>query len=76
LKAAAVPRAKFYEVRMAAVNAGGDPGPWQNLDLLSKSKGITIGKLTPGTTYTFQVRSLGGSTGYSEWSNSVSRMCL
>jgi hypothetical protein len=76
LKVTPIPRAKFYEVRMASVNSGGDPGPWQNLALFNKSKRMTIGELTPGTTYAFQVRAVGGSTGYSEWSNSVSRMCL
>jgi hypothetical protein len=76
LKVTPIPRAKLYEVRMAPVNSSSGAGPWQNLGLFSSSKGITIGELTPGSTYAFQVRAVGGSTGYSEWSNSVSRMCL
>jgi hypothetical protein len=38
-------------------------------------KAIVIKDLIPGTTYVFQVRAVGGSTGYSDWSNPVSRMC-
>jgi chitodextrinase len=36
---------------------------------------MSVNGLTPGTTYVFQVRAVGGSTGYSDWSNPVSRMC-
>jgi hypothetical protein len=32
--------------------------------------------LTPGTTYSLQVRAVGGSTGYSDWSDAVSHMSL
>jgi chitodextrinase len=37
---------------------------------------MTIDGLTAGTTYMFQVRAVGGSTRYSDWSNPVSRMCV
>lgn len=30
--------------------------------------------LVPGTTYELQLRSVGGTTGYSDWSDPVSRM--
>jgi len=32
--------------------------------------------LTPGTTYNVQVRAIGGSTGYSDWSDPSSHMSL
>ena len=32
--------------------------------------------LTPGQIYTVQIRAIGGSTGYSDWSNPVSHMAL
>jgi hypothetical protein len=35
---------------------------------------IKLTGLKPGTTYAFQVRSL-GKTGYSDWSDSVTLMC-
>jgi chitodextrinase len=57
------------------VGAGGVPGGWQTAGLFTTSKSMTIAGLVPGTTYTFQVRAVGGSTGYSDWSNPVSRMC-
>jgi|ERR1700686_1011541 len=40
------------------------------------SQHIIFDGLTPGTTYTIQVRALGGSTGQSDWSDPVSHMCM
>jgi hypothetical protein len=75
LKVTPIAHAKCYEVRMAVVCAGNTPGPWQTAGLFTNSRSMTINGLTPGTTYMFQVRAVGGSTGYSDWSNPVSRMC-
>ncbi len=75
LKITRIPRARCYEVRTAAVGAGNVPGAWQAAGLYTNSRSMTISGLTPGTTYSFQVRAVGGSTGYSDWSNPVSRMC-
>ena len=75
LKVTPIAHAKCYEVRSAAVGAGGVPGGLQTAGLFTTSKSMTIAGLVPGTTYTFQVRAVGGSTGYSDWSNPVSRMC-
>jgi hypothetical protein len=75
LKVTPIAHAKCYEVRMAVVCAGNTPGPWQTAGLFTNSRLMTINGLTPGTTYMFQVRAVGGSTRYSDWSNPVSRMC-
>jgi hypothetical protein len=75
LKVTPIAHAKCYEVRMAVVCAGNTPGPWQSAGLFTNSRSMTIDGLTPGTTYMFQVRAVGGSTRYSDWSNPVSRMC-
>jgi hypothetical protein len=75
LKVTPIAHAKCYEVRMAVVCAGNTPGPWQTAGLFTNSRSMTINGLTPGTTYMFQVRAVGGSTRYSDWSNPVSRMC-
>ena len=37
---------------------------------------MPVNGLTPGTNYTFQVRAIGGSTGYSDWSDPVSHMSM
>jgi hypothetical protein len=70
-----IAHAKCYEVRAAAVCPGDVPGRWQTAGMFTNSRLIRIVGLDPGTTYTFQVRAIGGSTGYSDWSNAVSRMC-
>jgi hypothetical protein len=75
LKVTPIAHAKCYEVRMAVVCAGNTPGPWQSAGLFTNSRSMTINGLTPGTTYMFQVRAVGGSTRYTDWSNPVSRMC-
>jgi Fibronectin type III domain len=75
LRVTPIAHAKCYEVRSAAVGAGNAPGPWETAGLFTNSRSMSITGLTPGTTYVFQVRAVGGSTGYSDWSNPVSQMC-
>jgi hypothetical protein len=40
------------------------------------SRALPVGGLTPGSNYQFQVRAVGGSTSYSDWSNPVSHLSL
>jgi hypothetical protein len=75
LKVTPIAHAKCYEVRSAAVCSGNILGPWQTVGLFTNSRSMTIDGLTLGTTYLFQVRAVGGSTRYNDWSNLVSRMC-
>jgi hypothetical protein len=75
LKVTPIARAKCYEVRSAAMTNGGGQGSWQAAGLFTKSQSMAISGLVPGTTYAFEVRAVGGATGYSDWSNPVSRMC-
>ncbi|MCX7009715.1 MAG: fibronectin type III domain-containing protein [Kiritimatiellaeota bacterium] len=72
----AVAHAKSIEVRLAVVGAGNVPGPWQSAGLFTDSRALAINGLTPGTTYQVQVRAIGGSTGYSDWSDPSSHMSL
>lgn len=65
-----------YEVRFAALGAGGTPGPWQPGGVFSNTRDLAANGLTPGTTYTIQVRAVGGSTQYSDWSDPVSHMSM
>ena len=37
---------------------------------------LVLTGLTPGQTYTVQIRAVGGSTGYSDWSDPVSHMAM
>ena len=66
-----VARAKSYEVH--AVNGATTPA----VSVIStRTRRIVVGNLTPGTTYNIQARAIGGSEGYSEWSDPVSHMSL
>ena len=73
LKISPIARAQCYEVQMAEIGAGNVTGSWKNAGIFTSSR-ITITDLVPGTTYVFQVRAI-GATGYTDWSNPVSRMC-
>jgi hypothetical protein len=75
LKANRIANAKCYEVQSVAMGADGGPGPWQAAGLFTSTRSMKIAGLVSGTTYLFQVRAIGGSTGYSDWSNTVSRIC-
>ena len=62
LKVTPIAHAKCYEVRAATVCADNTPGPWLAAGMFTNSRSMTIDGLTPGTTYMFQVRAIGGST--------------
>jgi len=66
--------AKTYDLRSAPVTAG-IPGTWTTVTLTSVKKTVPVTNLTPGTIYAFQVRAL-GTLGYTNWSDSVTRMAI
>jgi hypothetical protein len=67
-------RARSYEVRYAPLGTGGTPSAWATATFTSAKKAAPVNSLTPGTTYAFQVRAL-GRLGYTDWSDSATRMC-
>jgi hypothetical protein len=69
LKPTTISGAMSYDVRYAAVGAGGTLGAWTLLTLTSP-KVATISGLTPGTSYQFQIRAL-GKLGYTDYSESM-----
>jgi len=42
----------------------------------TQARNIVIPGLTPGVVYTLQGQAVGGSTGFSDWSDPVSHMCM
>jgi hypothetical protein len=64
-----VSNAKSYEVRHSST-----PNVWVPGGVFTQARKIVVENLTPGTMYTFQVRAVGGTTGYSGWSDPVSHM--
>jgi hypothetical protein len=71
VKVVPVPTARSYEVRISY-----GPNGWQGVGVFTSSRSILIDGLTPGTTYNVQTRAVGGSTGYSDWSDPVSHMAM
>jgi Fibronectin type III domain len=65
----AVTNARAYQVQFASGTAA-----WQEAGIYPNTKGIVLTNLTPGTTYNVRIRAVGGSTQYSDWSATVSRM--
>ena len=64
------------ELRRAVLETSGAPGGWQSGGSFTNSRSMPLNGLTPGATYTIQARAIGGSTGYSDWSDPVSHMCM
>jgi hypothetical protein len=68
--------AKVYELRYGSVGAGGaPPASWTMQTVPNARRPAAIHGLTPGTTYAVQVRAY-GLLGYTEYSDSVTRMCV
>jgi hypothetical protein len=65
-----VANAKSYEVQTK--NGGG----WTPAGVFAQTRGIVLPGLTPGQNYSVQARAIGGSTGYSDWSDPVSHMVM
>jgi hypothetical protein len=68
-------KALHYELRHAAAGSDGVPGEWSSTTLTQVKTMVPVDNLTPGIIYVFQVRGF-GRLGYTDWSDSVSRMCI
>ena len=72
----AVRKAKTYELRYGPVGPGGaTPTSFLTQTIPHAKAAASIDGLTPGTTYAIQVRAY-GSLGYTEWSDSSTRMVI
>lgn len=71
-----IPNAKNYEPQHALIGPGGTLGPWVGGGLFSNSQQLLLTGLAPGAEYMVQVRAIGGSTGYSDWSNMQSHRVM
>ena len=76
LRVGPIANAQNYEPEYALIGPGGVPGPWVSAGLFSNSRSMPIEGLTPGAEYIFRVRAIGGSTGYSDWSDSRSHRSM
>jgi hypothetical protein len=68
-----LPGALHFDLQYGVVSKGSVPTTWETIPLTS-TKPATITDLTPGATYTFQIRAL-GRLGYTDWSDSVTFIC-
>jgi hypothetical protein len=71
LRLTPIANARNYQVQIQTGQGG-----WQEAGLFSQARRIVLQTLTPGTVYNLRVRAIGGSTGYSDWSDVTSRMSL
>jgi hypothetical protein len=65
-----VDNARSYEAQVK--NGGG----WTPAGVFTQTRRMVLTGLTPGQIYSVQVRAVGGSTGYSDWSDPVSHMAM
>jgi hypothetical protein len=71
LRVTSLRNARSYEVQRRTGN-----GAWTAAVVSQQARVIVVPDLVPGTLYSFRVRAVGGSTGYSDWSDAVSHMSL
>jgi len=64
-----VDNARAYEVQTST-----GTGQWQHAGTYTYTRNAVVENLTPGATYNIRARAVGGSTGYSIWSDPVSHM--
>ena len=64
-----IDNARAYEVQKMNGTGG-----WITAGIFTRSRRIVVENLVPGSTYSLQARAIGGSTGYSPWSDPVSHM--
>jgi len=62
--------ARSFEVQIK--NGGG----WMPAGIFPYTRGIVLPGLTPGQVYSVQARAIGGSSGYSDWSDPISHMAM
>ena len=67
---------RTYELEKVTIGPDGTRGPRQAGGLFTGSRAMLLSGLTPGTIYAVHVRTVGGSTNYSDWSESVTRTCI
>ena len=63
-----------YQLRWAPVGSGGTPGNWTEQPVGNIKSPAVVTGLIPGTAYAFQVRGV-TNAGYTDWSESVTRIC-
>lgn len=73
--AAPVANARCYEVYAAVVGPDGTPLEWRFHGTATAARKITATGLTPGTMYLLRIRAIGGTTGYSDWSDAMTQRC-
>ena len=71
LRVSSVPNARAYEVQYRV-----GAGAWTAGGSYPSARAIAVPNLVPGTLYEFRVRVIGGSTGWSDWSDASSHMCM
>jgi len=75
VKAKRYPKAVSFVLRYATIGADGKPGSWTEIPFVS-SRAVTVSGLTPATNYAFQIRALGHVGGYTDWSETVTRIAI
>jgi hypothetical protein len=73
---AAARNVRSYEVEYAEVPmSGGDPA-WRSAGVMTNGRRLVVAGLTRAVTYLVRVRAVGGASGYSDWSQPATEMCL
>jgi hypothetical protein len=76
VKVKKVKNAKSYELILRLMAENGELGPPQSGGVHTDTRKMLVTGLIPGGNYQIMARAVGGSDGYSPWSDAVVRRCL
>ena len=71
-----IPNSRCFEIEAGMLDDEGRPGPWMHRGLVTVSRNMPVNDLVPGKLYLFRTRAVGGSTGYSDWSDPASHRAM
>jgi hypothetical protein len=64
-----IPNARSYQLRVCPIEPNGAPGAPLPQEIYTNSRDMKFSGLTPGGQYQFEIRAVGGSNTYSDWSD-------
>lgn len=76
LRCNVIRNARCYEGRCSLIGPDGRAGEWFTIGLFTNTRSISFAGLIPGALYNCGLRAIGGTTGHSDWSDTITHRSL